>query len=61
MDDADRATEQEEMARQAALIVRHRVGPVWTGFCLWCGEPTAKPRRWCDAECREEWERRETK
>ena len=29
-----------------------------TGRCLWCGEPVADGRRWCDAECRDEWERR---
>lgn len=27
-----------------------------TGFCLYCGEPLSKGRRWCDAECRDEWE-----
>jgi len=28
-----------------------------TGRCLWCNEPLADGRRWCDAECRDEWER----
>ena len=30
-------------------------GPVATGFCLWCGEELDPPRRWCNAECRDEW------
>lgn len=28
-----------------------------TGFCLYCGEPLTKGRRWCDAECRDSWEK----
>lgn len=27
------------------------------GFCHYCFEPIALPRRWCDANCRDEWER----
>lgn len=61
MDDADRAEAQEEMARQAALIVRRRVGPTYTGICLNCGEPLERPFRWCDGDCREDWVRREDK
>ena len=61
MDDADRAEAQEEMARQAALEVRRRVGPTYTGFCLNCGEPLKRPYRWCDGDCREDWVRREDK
>lgn len=29
-----------------------------TGACLFCEEPVEAPKRWCDAECRNEWERR---
>lgn len=60
-DEADRAEEQEEMARQAALIVRRRVGPRYTGRCLNCGEIIEGPLRWCDAACREDWTKREDK
>lgn len=29
-----------------------------TGFCLFCGDPlTDQERRWCDADCRDDWER----
>lgn len=28
-----------------------------TGFCLFCDAPITEPgRRWCDAECRNDWE-----
>ena len=60
-DEADKAEHQEEMARQAALMVRHRVGPRPTGFCLNCGELIEPPLRWCDSECREDWVKREDK
>ena len=28
-----------------------------TGYCLYCGEPLAGGRRFCDRECMLEWER----
>lgn len=31
-------------------------GPVFTGHCLNCGAPTQPPWRWCDVECRDEWQ-----
>lgn len=58
-DEADKAAVQEELFRQAALIVRHRVGPSYNGHCLNCGEPVERPLRWCDIECREDWSKRE--
>lgn len=27
-----------------------------TGYCLYCGEPLERGRRWCNAECRDAWE-----
>ena len=27
-----------------------------TGFCLWCGHVVTDNARWCDAECRDDWE-----
>lgn len=61
MDEADKAERQEEMARQAALIVRRRVGPTFTGYCLNCGAELERPYRWCDGDCREDWVKREDK
>lgn len=60
-DIADKAEEQEEMARQAALIIRRREGPKWTGRCLNCGELVERPFRWCNEDCREDWMKREGK
>lgn len=59
MDIADNAEHQEELARQAALIVRKRVGPTYTGFCFNCGENIERPLRWCDADCMADWSKRE--
>jgi hypothetical protein len=58
-DDADKAEHQEELARQAALIVRRREGPKYTGRCLNCGEFVDSPLRWCDKFCTEDWAKRE--
>ncbi len=58
MDDADLT--QERLEREADLLLaasRKPSGPAPTGFCLHCGEPVLPLRRWCDAECRDEWER----
>lgn len=63
MDFADRAEIETERAEQLAAEVRKPAGPAPTGYCLYCGEPLAyRPvglqPRWCDAECRDAWERR---
>lgn len=57
MDDADRA--QIEIERWQEMIRRPRLprAPEPTGECLWCGEAVQPGRRWCDADCRDEWER----
>lgn len=31
-----------------------------TGRCLNCGEELADGARWCDADCRDDWQRRES-
>jgi hypothetical protein len=31
-------------------------GPIANGACHYCGERLPEPMRWCDAECRSEWE-----
>lgn len=28
-----------------------------TGHCLYCDEPVAEPRRWCNRDCAALWER----
>lgn len=62
MDDADITQERQE--REAELLRRASAkpaGPAPTGHCLWCDEPTDDTRRWCDSECRDQWQRQENK
>jgi RNA polymerase-binding transcription factor DksA len=58
-DEADRAQEETERALARAIAhARARTDEAlpFTGVCHWCGEPVEHPRRWCSAECRDEWE-----
>lgn len=37
---------------------RHETVAKETGYCLSCGKPTNNiKRRWCNADCRDDWER----
>lgn len=60
MDDADIAGERDEKLMSSRLKAAHDFAPEAKacGVCLNCGEPVAPARRWCDAECREDWELR---
>lgn len=58
MDDSDMATLREEQDRDRALSLRRIEGPAFTGRCAFCCAPVEQPRRWCDVDCRDEWERR---
>lgn len=58
-DEVDKAEHQEELLRQAALRIRRKPGPEYTGLCANCEAPVEKPRRWCDEDCREDWSKRE--
>lgn len=60
MDDADRA--QKDMD----FLAEHREKPETkeaneTGYCLFCGEPVPKGRRWCDRGCCSAWEKEQKK
>ena len=61
MTDDDRATEREEQDRALALKVRRPEGPQATGFCLSCSEPVLAGLRWCDATCRDDWQREQAR
>ncbi|MDR3053995.1 MAG: hypothetical protein LBU53_01125 [Zoogloeaceae bacterium] len=58
MDIADQTQERIERLTEA----EQRFGaakpesPQPTGYCLNCGEPLADMRRWCSADCRDDWE-----
>jgi len=46
-------------SERSALAARAAAAPPEaeaTGFCLYCEEPLAAPRRWCDAACCRGWE-----
>lgn len=53
----DKANDVAEIARQAYESQRKPAGPVYTGFCLYCGEPVEHPKRRCDVDHRDSWER----
>lgn len=59
-DELDRASEHEEILRQGALYLQskraNKLEAEPTGSCLYCGEALTDGKRWCDAECRDEWE-----
>lgn len=52
----DQATEREELDRELALRNRRDEGPRPCGHCHYCSETVAAGLRWCDAECRDDWE-----
>ena len=55
-DQSDLATAFEETFTRAALSVRKPEGPKAIGHCLNCETPLPKGMRWCDADCRHDWE-----
>ncbi len=58
-DQFDQASEVEQLLRDAALknAKNKPAGPVATGECLFCQEPVLSPNRWCDAYCRDDWQK----
>ncbi len=62
MDDADRVTERAAFQEKVNLYKSKRDEPSAeaVGHCLFCEEAINEPgRRWCDADCRDSWERGE--
>lgn len=58
MDEANIA--QAQIERDEALMLRRIRRARWpeaTGQCLWCGALLLDEQRWCDADCRDDWER----
>jgi hypothetical protein len=56
-DNADMASDTEAL-QNAASIRQRKPEPAAnpTDLCLNCGEKVKKPRRWCDAHCRDAWQ-----
>ena len=61
MDDADRASDREDIARAAAVeAVRARIERHPSlGYCYYCGEALRAGKRFCDSGCRDDYERQE--
>lgn len=56
-DEADRGNDTAELFLQAALL--NRKGPTLPhgiGICFNCAAAVEGDARWCDAECRQDWE-----
>lgn len=61
MDIADQAQCIEERLRErqvAAARTRGQPRDAADGACRNCGAPVAAGRRWCDADCRDDWTHR---
>lgn len=57
-DKADDADALVELQLRAAMTCRQRqVMRQFTGCCYWCREPVESPRIFCDADCRDDFER----
>jgi len=58
MDQFDRAEILEEQARIIAIekALEEKETIKFTGKCLCCEEPLAPPLRWCDSDCRDDWQ-----
>lgn len=59
MDILDHAQTLEEGERSMALAAARRgiSGPPSRGECLFCGDELPALQRWCDAWCRDHWQR----
>lgn len=57
MDEADIAAELLERELEHLLRLRRAAAPAPAGACLSCGAPLAAHLRWCDVDCRDDWER----
>jgi hypothetical protein len=55
-DNLDIASDREELDRSRAMTFKKPAGPSPTGRCLYCDEIVGDTQRWCDAECRDQWE-----
>lgn len=55
----EQAAEREQRDRELSLKQRMQEGPKPAGKCLHCDAPLAGSMRWCDADCRDEWQRRQ--
>lgn len=60
MDFFDRAQELELLQRESSIAAARNIkpdGPTFTGKCHYCVAELVAPRRFCDGECREGWDK----
>lgn len=63
MDDVDMSAEKQERLELAKLrnireqADKQEVPRSKNGTCLWCEEKIEVPKRWCSADCRDQWQR----
>jgi hypothetical protein len=53
----DKAQAVETLFQAQALSARAPEGPPACGACYYCGALLKDGRRWCDAHCRDDWQR----
>ena len=59
-DEVDKTADRDELEAPARIAAsRKPSGPLANGSCHWCGERIPEPMRWCDADCRNEWQERQ--
>jgi hypothetical protein len=56
-DEIDHAADEAERYLSEALRQRKPEAPGPTGRCLFCDEIVGDTQRFCDAECRDMWDR----
>jgi hypothetical protein len=54
---ADKAQQVNELFQKEALEKRKTPGPKAKGECYYCEEPLEPGQRWCDNDCRDDWQR----
>lgn len=55
------ADRDEHEAPMRAAASRRPEGPKPTGRCHWCEEPVASAARFCDSDCRDDYQRFEAR
>ena len=58
MDEADITEKNREYLERSNLHKSKRFTPetTYTGQCWYCGEKVEAPRRWCNVNCRDDWQ-----
>ena len=55
----DQANDAVDVFFSASLSQRASEGPPYSGVCHNCEKKVDFPLRWCDPDCRDDWEKRQ--